>query len=196
MRKKILLAVTAAALLTAVVPAMAQADDWAVNGTPITGTTAATATGVLTLNAPATGVTVSCEVTISLSLDPAAAGSVTAVAFATPCDTNINANCKVVAASASNLPWAIAGDATAAEAAISGIQFSNTFATTPFCGPFSGDAVTATAAADIVPTVSGNTITFNGTSSGVLGSALGNQNLTGSLDLVDVANGDPVTLVP
>lgn len=120
-------------------PALAQAGvpaQWTVGGTPVTSTTPVTMNGTLTLSSGAWGTSFTCNASGAGTVGPGGAGSITAFAWSTPCDTNLP-GCTIDSAAVAALPWGtqLTRIGSVYTETVSNLAFKWHFLNAAACGP-------------------------------------------------------------
>jgi hypothetical protein len=187
--------VVALAGVSAVAPAVASADVWQRDSSPIVRPYAGAGhiSGSLTLTLVATGTTTTCNVTANLDLtNPGgvAAGQVTSFTLS-GCTTSAP-GCTVTATANTTPPWTITTSGT--NVTISGVNFTNTYGGGAGCA-LNGAVVNATGSVTGQAAAGSNAITFTNASG--LTTPFGPATVNGSVLARSAATGGfPITLVP
>jgi len=183
------IAVGAVVAASAMVPAVASADQWTLNGSSAFAG-ASHVSGSLTTTLVATGTETTCDVTATLDLtNPGGVAHGVVTSFSMTNCTTTAANCTVTAVSNAT-PWTV--DTSGTSVTITGASFTNTYGGGASCA-LNGASVTATSdPSGLTGTVSGDDIEFVGATG--LTSPFGPLTLDGVVNATDEATGAPVTL--
>lgn len=189
--------VAAVALSGAVAPAVASADVWQLDSSPVVKPYSGSAhlSGTLTVTLAAPGVTITCDVTASVDLTnpgtPAVARGQVISFTLSGCTTNVP-GCTVTATANTTPPWPISTSGT--NVTISSVNITFTFGGGPGCA-LNGLSVNATGSITGQMGSGTNVVTFTNASG--LNTPLGPATVSGSVAARSAASGgSSITLVP